>query len=93
VSRTYRELPDEAPDALSPIIDALSWINKVPVRVPVPSGVKVTLIVQLAPAFTLLPQLFVSPKSCEAAIFEIRRAPALVLVRVTVCGALMVPTA
>lgn len=34
---------------------------RVPVRVPVAVGVKVTLIVQLPPALTLLPQVFVCP--------------------------------
>jgi len=74
------------------LLVALSVIVKVPVRVPAAVGVQVTLIVQLAPAFTLLPQLFVSPNSSEAAIFEIRRVAAPVFVRVTVCGALVVPT-
>ena len=38
---------------------ALSAMLRVPLRVPVAVGVKVTLIVQLAPAATLVPQLFV----------------------------------
>ena len=38
---------------------ALSEMLRVPLRVPVAVGVKVTLIVQLAPAATLVPQLFV----------------------------------
>jgi hypothetical protein len=55
-------------------------------------GAKVTLIVQLAPALTLLPQVFVSAKSPDEEIFETARATAPVLVRVTVCAALVVPT-
>ena len=42
---------------------ASSVTVKVPLRVPVAVGAKVTLIVQFAPAATLLPQLFVCPKS------------------------------
>ncbi len=38
---------------------ALSVIDTVPVRVPVAVGVKVTLMVQLAPATTEAPQVFV----------------------------------
>ena len=38
---------------------ALSVTVKLPLRVPVAVGAKVTLIVQLAPAATLAPQLFV----------------------------------
>ncbi len=38
---------------------ALSVIDSVPVRVPVAVGVKVTLMVQLAPAATEAPQVFV----------------------------------
>ena len=36
---------------------ALSVTDRVPVRVPVAVGVKLTLILQLAPAFRLAPQL------------------------------------
>jgi len=38
---------------------ALSVTDSVPVRLPVPVGVNVTLIVQLAPAPRLIPQLLV----------------------------------
>ena len=41
------------------LLGALSAIERVPVRVPDVAGVKVTLIVQCAPAATELPQLFV----------------------------------
>jgi hypothetical protein len=55
-------------------------------------GVKVTLIVQLAPAATLAPQVLVWAKSPLAATLEMFRAALPVLVSVTVCGALVVPT-
>ncbi len=41
------------------LFGALSVIDSVPVRVPVTVGVKVTLIVQLAPAATEVPHVFV----------------------------------
>ncbi len=41
------------------LFGALSVIDTVPVRVPVAVGVKVTLMVQLAPATTEAPQVFV----------------------------------
>jgi hypothetical protein len=71
---------------------ALSAIVREPNRRPADVGVKVTVIVQLAPALRLLPQLLVSAKSPEAAIFETASAAAPVLVSVTVCGALVLPT-
>jgi len=49
--------------AVCGLLVALSVTVKVPLRVPVAVGVKVTLIVQDAPAATELPQLFVSAKS------------------------------
>ena len=42
---------------------ALSVTVRVPVRVPPAVGVNVTLMVQVSPAATLAPQLFVCPKS------------------------------
>lgn len=55
-------------------------------------GVKVTLIVQLAPAATEAPQLFVAAKSPLAAMLEISKAALPELVSVTVCTALVEPT-
>jgi len=62
---------------------ALSVMATAPVRVPVPVGVKVTLIVQLFPVATLVPQLFVCPKSPLATILEIASAALPVLVNLT----------
>jgi hypothetical protein len=67
------------------------------VRVPVAAGLKVTLMVQLAPAATLDPQLFVSAKSLELApesamLLRLKSAfPELV--KVTTWAAVAVPTA
>lgn len=70
----------------------MSVIVTVPVRVPAVVGVKVTEIVQLAPAATLVPQLCVSAKSPEAAIDAMVRAALPELVSFTVCAALVVPS-
>ena len=75
---------------------ALSVTTKVPVRVPAADGVKVTLVVQLAPAARVAPQVvapFVKlvalvPPIAMLVMFSV--APP-VLVRVTVCAALVVP--
>ena len=65
------------------------------VRVPVAVGWKITLIVQLAPAATLDPQLFVCAKSLgfipASAMLERLKSALPALVRVMVWGALMAP--
>ena len=71
---------------------ALSVNFTVPVRLPAAVGVKVTLIVQFAPAATLDPHVLVSAKSPEAAIWVIESAALPELVKVTTCAALGVPT-
>jgi hypothetical protein len=70
---------------------ALSVTVRVPVRAPAAVGVKVTEIVQLAPAATLVPQLLVSAKSPDAAIELSVRAAWLELVSFTACAVLDVP--
>jgi hypothetical protein len=59
--------PVDGPDPVKGIncglLDALSVTLSEAVRVPAAVGVKVTLIVQLAPAATLDPQVFVCAKS------------------------------
>jgi len=78
------------------LIGALSVIAMVPLRVPVAVGVRVTLIVQLAPAARLAPHVFVTPKSEEfvpvTLMLEMARLTLPVFERVTVCAALGVPT-
>ena len=72
--------------------DAVSVIEIVPVRVPVTVGVKVTFTVQFAPAFSVVPQVFVCAKSpVDATEMDVFAAPELV----TVIGwlGLVVPTA
>jgi hypothetical protein len=64
----------------------------VPLRDPLAAGEKVTLIVQLAPAARLVPQLFVCAKSPLTAIELIDADAFPVLCTVTVCAALVVPT-
>jgi hypothetical protein len=72
--------------------DAVSVSEIVPVRVPATVGVNVTFTVQFAPAFSVVPQLFVCAKSpVDATEMEVFAPPELV----TVIGwlALVVPTA
>ena len=52
---------------------------------------KVTEMVQLAPALTVVPQVLVWEKSPLAVMLEMVSDPVPVLVRVTVCAALLVP--
>jgi hypothetical protein len=70
------------------LIRPLSVIAMVPLRVPVTVGVNVTLIVQLAPAERLVPQVFVTSKSEEfdpaILMLEMARLTLPVFDRVTV---------
>jgi hypothetical protein len=70
----------------------VSLTLSVPLRAPVAVGVKVTVIVQLAPAANVLPQLLVWAKSPLAATLLIVRGAFPVLLNVTVCAVLVVPT-
>ena len=75
---------------------ALSVMVRVPVRVPVAAGEKVTLMLQLAPAATLPPQLSDSEKS-EAFVppttsDEIVSATFPVLLSTSAVAVLVVPT-
>ena len=75
---------------------ALSVMVRLAVRLPVAVGAKVTLIAQLAPAATELPQVVVSAKSPllapVIAILVTLNDTAPVLVNVTMRAALVVPT-
>jgi hypothetical protein len=71
---------------------ASSLTLSVPLRVPVAVGLKVTVIGQLAPAASVLGQVLVWAKSPLAVIDVIVSGPVPVLLSVTVCGALVVPT-
>jgi hypothetical protein len=75
---------------------ALSVMLTEAVRVPLAGGVKVTLIVQWAPAATELPHVLVSAKFLllvpMTARLVILKVALPVLLRVTVCAALVVPT-
>jgi hypothetical protein len=68
---------------------ALSKMFSVAVREPVVVGEKVTLMVQLAPAFTLDPHVFVSAKSLESpgnSKLVISNVPLPLLVKLMVCA-------
>jgi hypothetical protein len=78
------------------LLGSLSVMVTEAVLVPVAAGVNVTLIVQLAPAATELPHVLLSGKSPMSApvtaMLVMERAELPVLVRVTVCALLVVPT-
>ena len=63
-----------------------------PLRVPVAVGVKVTLMVQLAPAATVAPQVFVWVKSPLAAMLLMLSVALPGLVSVTLWAGLVLPT-
>lgn len=73
---------------------ALSVIETEAVRMPFAVGLKVTLMLQLAPAATLVPQVFVCEKSVELVpvtpMLVIVRVALPVLVRVTFCAGLRI---
>jgi len=71
----------------------LSVTVNVPVLAPAAVGVKLTLMVQDPRAVTLLPQLLVWEKSPLMAMLATVSAALPVLLRVTVCAALVVPVA
>jgi hypothetical protein len=70
----------------------LSVTVTVPLRDPVVVGLKVTVIGQLAPAARVVPQVLVWAKSPLAVIDVIVSSSVPVLLSVTVCGVLVVPT-
>ena len=72
---------------------ALSFTDKVPVRVPVAVGVNTTLILQLALAARLVVQVEVETlKSPDAEISMALSATLCLLVRVNIFAGLVVPT-
>jgi hypothetical protein len=71
---------------------ALSVTARPPLRVPLPVGVKDTLIVQIAPTPMAEGQLFVWAKSPLVEMLSIVRSVSPVFVSVTVLGELVVPT-
>lgn len=71
----------------------MSVMVRVPVRVPLCVGVKVTLMLQAPPAATLGPQVLAWEKSPLIVMLLRVRVALPVFVRVRVCGLLLVPTA
>lgn len=78
--------------------EALSVTESEALRAPVAVGLNVTLMVQFAPAATLEPHVLVSAKSPLFAPVMLMPEPLMVkvavpvLVKVTVCDALVLPT-
>src|SRR5579871_1531382 len=75
------------------LVEALSTMEIVPWTVPFFVGEKVALIVHVAPAATEEPQVEVTANSALALTEAILNAVVPVLVSLTVCGLLVVPTA
>ena len=75
----------------------MSVMVRAPLKLPALAGVNVTLIVQLAPAATLVPQVLVWAKSPALVPLRVMlvmlRVALPLLVRVTELAALVVPTA
>src|SRR3982074_2656123 len=68
---------------------------RAPVRLPVALGLKVTPMVQLAPAARLLPQVLLLTRKSPLEVMLVMPSASVaapVLLKVTVCGALVVPT-
>ena len=80
---------------VSGLLVALSVTVIAAVRLPAAVGVKVTLIVQLPPAASELPQVVVSGKSPAlgpvTATLVMLKAASLLFVRMTVCAGVEVP--
>jgi hypothetical protein len=74
------------------LVPSVSTMVTAPLRAPPCVGLKITVMVQEAPAFTVLPQLFVSLKSPPALIAEICRAAVPLLASLMVCADEAVPT-
>jgi hypothetical protein len=72
--------------------EALSEALRVPVLGPGAFGLKVTEMVQLAPALRVVPQVLVWEKSPLAVMLEMVSETVPVLVRVTACALLLFPT-
>ena len=92
VGTKLTSVPVPVSDTVCGLPLALSATESEPVRVPVAVGLKVTLIVQLAPAATLVPQVLVSEKSPVVEMLVMLRVAVPVLVSVTVSAALLVPS-
>ena len=74
------------------LFPVLSAMIRLPVLVPPAVGLKVTEMLQVAPALTLVPQVLVWEKSPLAVMLEMVKEALPVLVRVTVCAGLLTPT-
>ena len=86
-----KSAPDPMRLTVRGLLGALPDTVRVPVRVPTVEGVKVTAMVQAASATRLLPHVVVWEKSLLAVIPEMVNETVPVLVKVTLCGALVVP--
>jgi hypothetical protein len=84
---------DPVPDKLATrgLLSALSVTVSVPILLPVAEDLKATLMLQVPPAGTLVPQVLVSSKSPAAAMLVISTVVPKLLVNVTNWAVLVVP--
>ncbi len=97
VARGFTVMPPPlvapVPVSVAVCVPAESVTVSVPLRVPLAVGLKVTEIVQLAPAARLVPHpLLATAKSPDAETEEIETAELVPLDSTTFCGELVVPT-
>jgi hypothetical protein len=85
--------PSPASTIVCGLSEALSVMVTEPYRFPGAVGAKVTVIVHAIPTATLAPQVLVWAKSPLTATLVMFKVPLPVFVRVTVWGALVLPTA
>ena len=90
VSKAPKPVPISGTEC--PLMELLSLIDRVPLREPAAAGVNVTWIVQLLPTASEAGQLLVWLKSPLLLIPVMESAVVPVLLNVTVCVALGVPT-
>jgi len=87
-----KSVPSPESETICGLSVALSTMTSVPALPPAALGVNVTVMVQFAPPATLLPQLLLARKSLLALIEEMASVPPPLVVSVTDCPELLLPT-
>jgi len=82
-----KSVPGPERETICVPLAALLAMTSVPALPPAAVGVNVTVMVQVAPPATLLPQLLLAPKSLVVVLIEmLARVPLPLVVSVMVCG-------
>jgi len=87
-----KSVPSPDRETICTPLAALLATTRVPVRLPEAVGVNVTVIEQFPPPATLPPQLLFALKLLLGLIEEIASVPLPLVVSVTVCAGLVLPT-